>query len=412
MKLAGALAFLLRGGSAGAKFLLVIYLAKVADAPLVGQVALMTTLVALFTQVAGLEVHQVLGRQVHAMSQEERRTQWLLQGFICVAAYMVLIPVAAVAYPELVFRHLPLVGLILVLEHFITELFRLNIILLQPLRATRLLATKNIGWILVFITVIEAGLAEPSLLLMLWCWASMLVVIATPLAWHAGVSSHARDFFVVSQWRLGAGRLLRDARPFIVSATAVAGTGAVDKLIMGRYFPLADLGVYYFFQTCASVPSLIATFGLGTLLWPRCVQVATLKEERRYRREWHRLLRLFWAVTIGASVLVAFTTPILLELLNKHDYEVHIPVLYWLLGASALTTLCDPYKLHLYVAHRDRALVAGNVFQFLAMAALTAIACLHGDLFTVATYSAASSLLAWLIFQFALKGSAPKESAS
>jgi O-antigen/teichoic acid export membrane protein len=408
MKLAGALAFLLRGGSAGAKFLFVIYLAKVADTQLVGQVALITTLVTLFTQVAGLEIHQVLGRKVHAMSQEERRTHWLLQGFICMVAYLVLIPVAAVAYPELVFQHLPLIGLIFVLEHFITEIFRLHIILLQPLLATRLLAMKNIGWIIIFIVIIEGGFAEPSLFLMLLCWVGVLVVIATPLIWRAVSGVHLRDYFVVSEWRNDADLMLRSARPFIVSATAVAGTGAVDKLIMGSFFPLSDLGVYYFFQTCASVPSLIATFGLGTLLWPRCVQAATLKEESRYRREWHHLLRMFWAVTVGASVIVAFAVPFLLELLSKPEYEVRMSVLYWLLGANALITLCDPHKLHLYVVHRDRALVAGNLFQFLIMAGLIAIACLHGDLTTVAALSACAALLAWLSFQFVLKGSAPR----
>lgn len=412
MTAAGVLAFLLRGGSAGAKFLLVIYLAKVADTTLVGQAALITTLVTLFTQVAGLEIHQVLGRKVHAMSREARRTYWLLQGYICMAAYVVLIPLTAVAYPDLVFEHLPLIGLIFVLEHFITEIFRLNIILLQPVRATRLLAMKNIGWILVFIVVIESGLAEPSLSLMLSCWAGVLVAIATPLIRRAVSCSHARDCFVVFEWRSGVGLLLRGARPFIFSATAVAGTGAVDKLIMGSYFPLADLGVYYFFQTCASVPSLIATFSIGTLLWPRCVQAATLKEEGRYRREWHHLLRMFWFVTAAASVIVAFAVPILIELLSKPEFEARMPVLYWLLVANALTTLCDPYKLHLYVSHRDHALVAGNVFQFLTMTFLMMIACLRGDLATVAAYSAASALLAWLIFQFVLKGSAPRERVS
>lgn len=407
MTIVSVVAIILRGCSAAARFLFVIYVAKVADAELVGQAALVTTLATLFTQLAGLEVHQVLGRQLHAFSTVERQMQLMHQGFVCVLAYVVLIPIAALAYPEIVFQHLPLVGLIFVLEHFITEQFRLNILLLEPLRATRLLAMKNIGWIFLFIAVIESGLALPTLSLMLWCWAGTLVAIATPLLWRVGLASYAKTFFFLSQWRLDAYRLLQAARPFIVSATAVACTGAVDKLIMGRYFSLADIGVYYFYQSCASVPSLIATFTLGTTLWPYCVQAATLKDENRYRREWQRLFRLFWAVSVVSSVVVALSIPALLDLLNKPDYEASLSLFYWLLASSALTTLCDPHKLHLFVTHRDLALVAGNLFQLLFMAVLVTFACIYGNLMAVAAFSALAALLAWLTFIFALKSYVP-----
>lgn len=403
------IAILLRSGSAAARFLFVIYLAMVADAATVGQAALITTIATLFTQVAGLEVHQVLGRQLHAMSEKERQINFMHQGFICVVAYLVLIPVGAFAYPEIVFQHLPLVGLIFVLEHFITEVFRLNILLLQPLRATRLLAMKNIGWILVFIAVVESGLAVPSLQLMLWCWAGILSAIATPLVWRAGLISYARNFFAISQWGGEARRLIQGARPFIVSATAVACTSAVDKLIMGRYFSLAELGIYYFYQSCALVPSLIATFTLGTTVWPKCVKAATLKEENTYRREWHRILRLFWVITAGGCVVVSLAMPTLLDFLNKPDYEEKLAVFYWLLGVSSLSTLCDPHKLHLFVTHRDRALVIGNISQFLLMAILIAVACAYGNLVMVAACSAVAALCALLVFQLALKGNAPRE---
>jgi O-antigen/teichoic acid export membrane protein len=409
MTFVNTIAILLRSGSAAARFLFVIYLAMVADAAMVGQAALITTIAALFTQVAGLEVHQVLGRKLHAMSERERQIHFMHQGFISVVAYLVLIPVAAFAYPEIVFQHLPLVGLIFVLEHFITEVFRLNILLLQPLRATRLLAMKNISWILVFIAVVESGIAVPSLQLMLWCWIGMLAAIATPLLWRARVFSYGRNFFAIYSWGGEASRLLRDARPFMVSATAVACTGAVDKLIMGRYFSLAELGIYYFYQSCAMVPSLIATFTLGTTLWPQCVKAATLKEENRYRREWHRILRLFWVISVGACVVVSLALPILLEFINKPDYGARLAVFYWLLGASSLSTLCDPHKLHLFVTHRDRALVIGNISQLLLMVVLIAVACIYGNLTTVAACSAVAALSALLVFQFALNGNAPRE---
>lgn len=406
------LAIVLRGGSAAARFLFIIYLAMVADATLVGQAALITTLVTLFTQLAGLEVHQVLGRQLHAMTPEERKIQLMHQGYICVVAYVVLIPAAAIAYPEIVFEYFPLVGIIFLFEHFITEHFRLNILLLQPLQATRLLAMKNIGWILVFIAVVESGFASPSLPLIIWCWVGMLTAIAMPLLWRAKVFSFVWGFFAVSDWRLDAWRLLSGARPFMISATAVACTGAVDKLIMGRFFSLDELGIYYFYQSCALVPSLIATFTLGTTLWPQCIKAASLKNKELYSREWHRMLRLFWVISVIGSIVAALILPYIIDLLNKPDYGSRLNIFYWLLGASALSTLCDPHKLDLFVTHRDAALVVGNISQLFFVVVFVISACLYGNLAIVAVCSAVAALLALIVFQFVLKGNAPRKIVS
>lgn len=57
MKIVGALGFLLRGGSAGAKFLFVLYLAGKASSELLGQVAILMTVATDFAQLAGLEIN-------------------------------------------------------------------------------------------------------------------------------------------------------------------------------------------------------------------------------------------------------------------------------------------------------------------------------------------------------------------
>lgn len=86
MNFVDLLVFALRGGSASTKRLFVFYLAGKASSMLLGQVALVTTLVVIFTQIARLELNQVISRQLLALSDSERLRMLRSQAKTAVAA--------------------------------------------------------------------------------------------------------------------------------------------------------------------------------------------------------------------------------------------------------------------------------------------------------------------------------------
>jgi O-antigen/teichoic acid export membrane protein len=391
-------AFGMRAASAAAKFLLVMYIASSGDSVLMGEVAIITTVVALFTQIAGLEVNQVVGRRLHGLSPVELVRTLQGQVLLCVLAYVVLIAVALIAYPDLFLAHWLCVALILMLEHFVTEVYRLNILMLRSVYASCLLFIKNAGWVVLFFALSALDKRFLTLPVMLYCWAGILVLVAVPLfaqAWNA--QQHHGGFSLPIAWRRGP-ELIREARPFIFAAVLTGLIGAIDKLIISKVFSLEQLGVYFFFSTCASILGLVVSFGVGSTAGPECIKVHTIDGEQAFLRRLKRL-KAQYTMTIGATALVIIgAAGPLLELFGKRVYALRLDILVLLVGSAAFVSLCDPYKLEEYLAKRDSSLVIGNTFHGVSLFALIALGASTRDIDVVAACVLAASVLTFLFF--------------
>lgn len=399
MNVVGALGFLLRGGSAGAKFLFVLYLASKASSALLGQVAVLMTIATVFAQLAGLEISQVIGRQLHALSVEERRRLLRRQAQAALIAYLVLAPAAVLLYTELLAAYWFSACGILILEHFLIEVYRFNILMLRPAYASSLLFIKNVAWVLLFVALVESGVAAPSLSLVLHCWFGVLAVTAAPLL----LTRHAawptlKELLAASNWPAQSAALVWQARTFIVSAVAVAGIGAIDKLLIASKFPAADLGVYFFFATCASIISLIASFSIGATIGPQCIKVHAKQGREAYLPHLRRLKHLYWLTAVATMAAIMLPADFLLAHFGKSDYIRHIEILYLLTPSTALVVLCEPYKLNAYLERQDLVLVAGNIFHLLSVTLCVALFAVKRDIIWVSAGVLLSSLLVYLYF--------------
>jgi O-antigen/teichoic acid export membrane protein len=390
-------AFGLRGASAAAKFLLVMYIAAGSDTALLGQVAIMTTLTAFFTQVAGLEINQVVGRQLHKLERQELTGMLRGQTAACLVAYAALVPVAFVFYPDLLNPYWFCVGPILILEHFVTEVYRLNILLLRPVFASCLLFVKNAGWVILFVALTASGLARQSFPLLLYCWSGVLLLTSLPLlamAWrqHRRVAGGK-----VSAIHRAPG-LVKEAMPFIASAVLTAAGGAIDKLMISKAFPVSELGVYFFFSTCASILTLVVTFSVGSTAGPACIKAHATDSHDAFMARLRKLKRQYWATILATSALIAASAVPLLVLIDKQAYAGQYAILLLLVASAAFLSLCDPYKLDEYLSKRDGSLLIGNVFHVVSLIIAIAIGARAAEIAMVATGVMLSSLLTYLFF--------------
>ncbi|QPF72737.1 hypothetical protein G8A07_07190 [Roseateles sp. DAIF2] len=402
MKVVGAFGFLLRGGSAGAKFLFVLYLAGKASSTLLGQVAVLMTIATVFAQVAGLEINQVIGRQLHALSADDRLRLLRRQAQAALVTYLVLAPAAVLLYANLLATYWISACGILILEHFIIEVYRFNILMLRPVYASSLLFIKNVAWVLLFVALVESGVAAPSLSLVLHCWFGVLAITATPLLLTRHAWPTLREFLSASTWPAQSGTLVWQARTFIVSAVAVAGIGAIDKLLIAGKFPAADLGVYFFFATCASIISLIASFSIGATVGPQCIKVYATQGREAYLPHLRRLKRLYWLTAVATMVAIMLPADFLLTHFGKADYHRHIEILYLLTPSAALVVMCEPYKINAYLERQDLVLVAGNLFHLLSVTLCVALFAVKRDIVWVSAGVLLSSLLVYVFFSLDL----------
>lgn len=400
MKHMNALALLLRASSAGAKFLFIVYLAAKTDSSLLGKVAVLMTIATVFAQIAGLELNQVIGRQLHALSDSDRFRLLRRQAQTALAAYCLLLPATLFFYNDLLSGHWIGICGIFMLEHFLIEVYRYNILKLRPTYASGILFIKNAGWIILFIALVEAEVAQPSLGLLVYCWFGTLALTAAPLLLRYHSWTAIKELLSPSDWHKQSAKLVWEARSFIVSAFAMAGIGAVDKLLIAEKFTAAELGIYFFFATCTSVISLITSFSIGATLGPRCIKTHTTRGRAEYLNEFRHLKKMYWLTTIAAALAITLPAATLLSIFDKADYLQHINVLYILTPAAALIVLCEPYKMDAYLERRDLALTAGNIFHLCCLTVCVALFATKQNIAWVAIGVLLASLLTYLYFLF------------
>ncbi|WP_433692498.1 lipopolysaccharide biosynthesis protein [Herbaspirillum seropedicae] len=398
MKLISLLGFFLRGGSAGAKFLFVLYLAGKTSSSLLGQVAVLMTIAAAFTQVAGLEINQVIGRQLHALTERERLRLLRRQAQAAMLVYLVLAPTLVFAYADMFADHWLSFSGILLLEHFLIEVYRFNILVLRPVYASSLLFIKNVGWVLLFMVLVELNVATPSLSLVLYCWFGVLALTALPLL----ITPHAwptlNELLAPSNWLPQSGALVWQARTFILSAVAAAGISSVDKLLIAGKFPSSDLGIYFFFFTCASLISLVASFSIGATIGPQCIKIYTTEGRKAYLPHLRHLKKLYWTASIATMAVIILPADFLLTFFGKTDYHRHTEILYLLAPSAALVVLCEPYKMDAYLERQDWVLLGGNFFHLVSVTVCIALFSLKADIDWIAAGVLLSSLLTYAYF--------------
>ena len=402
MAVVNALGFALRGGSAAAKFLFVLYLAGKASTALLGQVAILVAITAVFTQIAGLEINQILGRQLHALTADNRLQSLQRQAFAALTAYAVLAPVILFLYADLLAAYWISACGILVLEHFITEVYRLNILLLRPVYASGLLFIKNAGWVICFVVFVESGWAEPSLALVLHCWFAILAFTAAPTLFTRYAWSTLAQFVTPWNWLKPTALLVSQARPFIVSAFAAAGIGSMDKLLINEKFSTAELGIYFFFATCASVMTLIVSFSIGATVGPQCIKIHSTEGRSAYLPKYRRLKRLYWLTAAATTAALVLPADFLLSTFGKLEYQRHVEVLYLLVPSTALVVLCEPFKMDAYLERRDLGLVVGNLFHLLSLLVCISLFIHKGDIVWVSVGVLLSSFLSYLFFSLGI----------
>lgn len=352
------LSFSLRSLSAASKFFLVSYLGVTLTPDSLGQFALFATIVVLFTQVAGLEINQTLGRRIHGITRQAR-VEYFSQHVVLASLSYVLLSLILVysyygSFDGLWHLALP----ILYLEHITTELYRYRIQLLMPIRASLCIFLKN-AWILISVPLHEIALfPEFTISNIFVCWLVSLIlslVVGMPIVRRAEVAYFIRKKILLLGRSIA---LLRQSSLLILSAFFVTVTSVFDKLYIERILDLPSLGEYFLYQTISSMPAILVSFTLMVTAWPQCVRLSALGQIRLYMEARSALGKSMIRILLVTSSVVFIVA--LFASKYFENLSINLLLLSALLASSAFFSLCDVQKLDLYTSHDDLALVFGN----------------------------------------------------
>lgn len=390
-------AFLLRGGAAAAKFLLVLFLGYRESTSILSWYAIFTSACVIYIQLAGFEIYQVVGREINSLGRSEVLKQYARHAIVAITAFVFcsffLVDAKFTLNGESAILCLAIFGL----EHFVTELYRYSIFLLRPLRASIIIFMKNAFWVVAFVVAAQLGWIELSVENLVLFWFVGLFFIAILFGFNASV------FFILIRaffdWSAIKSSILLawQGRLFLVSALSVVAAANLDKIIVSKFFSNDLVASYFLNQTIASIPSLLISFTVGLINWPRCIKIGADGDWEGFSREWLQLVRLYVFVTATSFVFL-----IIVVLTLKHEFSmlksVDLKLLIVFVLSFAFVSAAEPFKLKLYVMKKDKRLLVGNLLQMTLSVMAMYVGSQSGSIFQAILCVCFSNLVSAAVF--------------
>lgn len=398
MKINQYFSFGLRAVSAGAKLVLIAYLGLESSSELIGKFAIISTIVIVFTQIAGFEIHQNIARKFHCLDKQSRFRSMQAHATASALGFLILIPIILYKYWDILGFYWVGGALILCLEYYSTELYRYYVIALNPLKASIIIFTKNGLWILSFIILSYTNIIATNIENLIKIWILFLlvaVVYGTPVKY---IKENIKSGLSFGEATHEAKAMVISSRVLMASAFAVAGVASIDKLLLSEYFSITELGNYFLLQSIASIPALLIAFTIGTTKWPKCIKLSTGNNDDEFNSAWKDLNRLYLAIAgLGATLLIMSSSLILWIFDIDREW---ILIFFLLVIASVLIPLMDPYKLKLYVKNKDLIIMVMNLAHLILLSIAIVFSLHYKNITFVGLSLCLVNMVMYLIYRF------------
>lgn len=352
----------LRALTLGAKFLLLLALARQLTPADVGLYGVIAGTIFIAVYVLGLDYYVYNTREIVAREEHERAPLIRDQLAFHLLGYAVLLPVLlGVFWRGLVpWRYAAFFFCILVGEHLANEAYRLLVTLTRSVEANILLFLKNGAWVYGVLVAFVVSDRARSLDAVLAGWCVGVIASVALSAFYIRDLGWRHAWPVPVAW----GSIRRTALgslPFFGGSLAMRGVEYSDRYFVQHYAGNASVGVYTFFYSIASVTQSFVITGVLEVFYPRALHAY----QRRQRGEYSAHMKQMTLGAIGMAVvgvlLAAGAIFPMLRLVHNPLYGQHLAVL-WLLLVSAVLSVAG-YIPHyaLYIRRRDQALLVANV---------------------------------------------------
>ena len=358
----------LKGLSQASKFLLVFYIARILTPEDMGLYGLMVVSVVLSIFLVGLDFYVFNIRQILAGRSEERPIYIRDQVAFQVVAYCCLLPTLLLVFAggflpwDLAVWFFALV----VLDHIAQELYRLLTTLSRPVMANVVFFFHNGAWAWAVIGIATVWEGARDLTLVWACWiGGLLVSVAIgvfalrDLGW-----SVVRGRPVNWKWiRSGLGV----AMPFFAATVFLKGMELADRFVLDAYHGKAAVGVYTFYGSIANAVRTAVDTGIVMVLFPGIIAAFQNGRFREYRSQIRRMGMFMLAGVIVLVSLAAGGIFIVVRLVDKPIYGMHLDA-YWLLLLAVSLNITSLWPHYALFAHgRDRAILLATVAAFVVL---------------------------------------------
>jgi len=352
--------FLLRGGAAGVKFFFILYLANFQSAVVVGQYAIVATIIAMAIQFIGLELNSAAGRLMHRDKGIYKKVIIIAQYRVYLLSYFITSPIIYAVFYYFVLADLILSFVFLcvvILEHVLTEIFRTLVSDIKVALATKIQFAKSVPYLILLVMYLSITNEEVTISTILYVWLLNLGIVF----YYVCVS--CQRFWLVDKLSYTSSDLLNTAKQlvmdgfpyFLIAVTSVLFLN-LDKFFIKSNLGHELLGVYFTYFSICSILSLLISFTVGVKQGPIAIKAFSEYGHIEYFKVRKVLFNGYIKIlAIGGCGVLILGLCFALVTSNELYYQ-NLNVFFVLLFANLILCFSQIYKLDLYLLKKDKLL--------------------------------------------------------
>lgn len=345
----------------GAKMLLGFFMIKYISEAEFGVYSIITKTLTFSIILLGLDFYTFSSRDILQGKKEEQGQKIRDQFSFYLLSYIVLLPLLlfVFVFNTISWEYVFWFYLLLVLDHFTQELYRVLLVFKKPVIASALFFIKVGFWILPLFVLWILGYENFYNIKSILLFWSIFEIIALLFGFYFFIKlPFTIDFKIPINWSwLKKGILI--SLPFFIGTIASNIIEFSDLYMIKAHFGEqgdTQVGIYSFFVGMGNIVQMFVQSAILIVFAPKLLESFS-KDKLKYNKLHKQMSKQNILASIGiAGVVFVFLLP-LVQFLDKSSIENNYSLIYYLVGAKVLFNISMIYHYHLYVRHEDKSII-------------------------------------------------------
>lgn len=346
----------------GSKFLMSIFIVEFLGLEKSGEYGLFFTSLTIFSYIIGLDFYSYSTREIlinkSNSSEFKIKNQFIFFSFLYIVLFFLL-------YPLSVFKLIPndfifLFYIILITEHFSTELYRLHVTFQQQVYANINLFLRSGIWILallIFWYLNIQRLINLESVYLFWLTGNFISIVFSVL-FLKKVPLNIKN---AGQWNwewVKKGVII--SIPFFVTTLSLKLMQLADRYLIDWFLDSKIVGVYLFYANIANVVETVTQATIIMYYSPRLIYAvdSDMPSYKRLEKEFKK--KVVWGSVI-VSLIMAGVAMLIFAYLKKEELYDNKETLFVLLFSKVIFNFSLVYHYYLYGLKKDLSLLTGTL---------------------------------------------------
>jgi O-antigen/teichoic acid export membrane protein len=347
----------IRGVTLGGKFIFIIFLAKNLTTDQLGEWGLFTTSIALSLYLVGLDFYTYSTRSLLEYPIEKRGAMLRDQMVFYLIGYAILFPLLSLlfVFQLLSIKFIFFFYLILILEHFAQESYRIFVVFAKPLIANVILFLRTGLWAYLIVLIWFMGFEEiKTLKVALLSWMLGGVGAAVISLYFLSKIPFERKRIPINWNWIKKG--IRVSMLFFMATIAFKLIELADRYFIAFYHSTQEVGIYTFYANMANLIEIIGHTAVVIIFSPKLIEYFHSSNKKyRFAHAAFTKNMLFYTV-LSFAFLAVLITPII-GFLGKDEFYAELDVFIVMCVTEMVFNMSLVFHYVLYVRKRDKSIV-------------------------------------------------------